>query len=242
MASRILGLLGDVPGRLEAVEDVDMREHGDECRPGDPVAAEVEPQWVAGRVGDPFAGEQEAEAMVEAVDGEDDRDAQRAQDLDVHAELSNPAHDLGAGDVQHGLDGEQDQRDHQDRAVFGGVDAGVEPVVAQRDDVADNAGVHGCDRDQQGNAVEPADEPPVAWTNRELAVLVKRSGHRVVARELSEHERDEQHPDHRDRHQPQVCRAPGPNAQGEERVDAHHGREVGESNAEVGEQPSTRFS
>jgi hypothetical protein len=52
-----------------------MREHRDERCPGDPVAAEVEPEWVGGRVGDALAGEQETEAVVEASDGEDDRDA-----------------------------------------------------------------------------------------------------------------------------------------------------------------------
>ena len=70
-----------------------------------------------------------------------------------------------------------------------------EPVVGQRRDVADDSGVDGRDRDEQREAVEPADEPAVAWADRELAVLEERAGDGVVAGELAEDERDEQHPD-----------------------------------------------
>ncbi len=52
--------------------------------------------------------EEEAEPVVEAVDQEDEGDAEGADDLDVDAELRHAAHHLGAGDVQAGLDREEE--------------------------------------------------------------------------------------------------------------------------------------
>jgi hypothetical protein len=67
--------------------------------------------------------------------------------------------------------------------------------------------------------------------------LVQRPGDRIVARELAEHERDEEHPDHRDEQQPEVGRTARADAEHEQRVDADHRRQVGERDREVREQP-----
>ncbi len=198
---------------------------------------EVQPQRVARDVLHVVGLEQEAEAVVEAVDGEDDRDPERPEDLDVDAELRHVAHDPGAGDVQRRLDRQQDQRDQQDRRVVGRVQVPAEPVVRQRGDVADDAGVDGGDGDQQREAVEPADEPAVAWADGELAVLEQRAGDRVVAGELAEHERDEEHPDHGEPRQPDVRRSARAHAEHEQRVDPDHRRQIGERDGEVREQP-----
>ena len=88
--------------------------------------------------------------------------------------------------------------DPQDRPVVGRVEVPAEPVVGQARDVADDPGVDRGDGDQQRDPVEPADEPAVGRADRELAVLVERAGDGVVAGELAEHERDEEHPDDRD--------------------------------------------
>jgi hypothetical protein len=62
--------------------------------------------------------------------------------------------------------------------------------------VRDHASVDRRDRDEQGDPVEPAHEPAVSGTRRELRVLIERAGHRIVAAQLAEDERHEQHPDH----------------------------------------------
>ena len=79
-----------------------------------------------------------------------------------------------------------------------GVEVPAEPVVGERRDVADDSGVDGRDGDQQREAVEPAHEPAVLRPDGELGVLVERSRHGIVARELAEDEGDEEHPDHRE--------------------------------------------
>jgi hypothetical protein len=50
--------------------------------------------------------EEEAETVVKPVDGEDDRDPERPDDLDADLN-SDTAHDLGASDVERRLDREQ---------------------------------------------------------------------------------------------------------------------------------------
>ena len=134
------------------------------------------------------------------------------------------------------LDRQQDQRDYEDRPVAGRVEVPAEPVVGQRGDVTDDSRVDGRDGDEQGEAVEPAHEPAEAGADRELAVLEERPGHGIVARELAEDERDEQHPDERDEGQPDVGRSGDAEAEHEERVDADHRRQVREPNREVREQ------
>ena len=79
-AAGVLGLLGDVACGLEAVEDVDRREHRDQQR-AEIRAAEVEPEGVRLDVLHALGGEQVAEAVVEPVDGEHDREADGAEDL-----------------------------------------------------------------------------------------------------------------------------------------------------------------
>ena len=175
--------------------------------------------------------------MVEAVDAEHDRDAERAEDLDVDAELRDPAHDLGADDVQRGLDGKQAQRHDQDDHVASRVEVPAEPVAAQRDDVSNRTGVHRRHRDQQRDPVEPADEPAEPPADRVLAVLVERARHRVVAGQLAEHQRDQEHPGDRDPGQPDVGRTAGAQAEHEQGEDADHRRQVGERHREVREQP-----
>ena len=70
LSACVLRLLGDVPGRFEPVEDVDGGEHGDE--PGrEPAAVEVGAERVGGVVLRALAREEEAEAVVEAVNPED---------------------------------------------------------------------------------------------------------------------------------------------------------------------------
>ncbi len=174
---------------------------------------------------------------MEAVDEQDQRDAEGAEKLHVHPDLRDIAHHLGPRDVQPGLDSEQDQCDDQDRPVMERVEVPPEPVVGERRHVGDHAGVDRGDRDQQGDAVEPAHEPAVARADRELRVLVQSAGHRIVAAELAEHERHEQHPDHRDDGQPQVTGSTRAHAEQEQRVDADHRREVGEGDRKVSEQP-----
>ena len=57
----VLRLLRDVARRLEAVEDVDRREHGDQRRGREPAAVEVEAERVRRLVLDALRREQEAE-------------------------------------------------------------------------------------------------------------------------------------------------------------------------------------
>jgi hypothetical protein len=57
-----------------------------------------------------------------------------------------------------------------------------------------------------------------------------------VAGQLAEDEGDEEHPDDRDPGEPDVRRATGADAKYEQRVDAHHRRQVRERDREVGEQ------
>jgi hypothetical protein len=231
----VLRLLGDVAAGLEAVEDVDRREHGDE-RGREPAAVEVEGERVGRVVLCALGREEEAEAVVEAVDREDERDPERADDLDVDAELRDVGHDPRAGDVHRQLDRQQDERDHEDRPVARRIEVPAEPVVGQRTDIADDPGVDGRDGDEQGESVEPAHEPPEAWADRELAVLVERPGHGIVARKLAEDERHEEHPDEGDEGQPDVRRTGDPEAEDEERVDPDHRRQVREPDREVREE------
>ena len=228
----VLRLLGDVPAGLEAVEDVDRREHGDERR-REPAPVEVEAVGVGRVVLRALGREEEAEAVVEAVDREDERDPERPDDLDVDAELRDVGHDPRAGDVHRQLDRQQDERDDEDRPVARRIEVPAEPVVSQRADVADYPGVDGRDGYEQGEAVEPAHEPAVPRSDRVLAVLEERPGHGVVARELAEDERDEQHPDEGNEGQPDVRRSCDPEAEDEQRVDADHRRQIGEPNREV---------
>src|SRR5207253_7925427 len=53
-------------------------------------------------------------------------DLERAEDLDVDAELRDPAHDLGADGVQRGLDDKQAQRHDQDDDVASRVEVPAE--------------------------------------------------------------------------------------------------------------------
>jgi hypothetical protein len=178
-----------------------------------------------------------AEAVVEAVDAEDDRDAERTEDLDVDAELRDPAHHLGADDVQRGLQREQDQRDDQEDQVVGRVELPAGPELGQGGDVGHHAGVHRRHRDEQRDPVEPADEPAEPPADRVLAVLVERARHRVVAGQLAEYQRDQEHPGDRDPGQPDVGRPAGAQAGHEQGEDADHRRQVGERDREVREQP-----
>ena len=146
-------------------------------------------------------------------------------------------HHLRAGDVHRRLDEQQDERDHQDHGVAGRVQVPVEPVLQQRRGVADHADVHGRDRDEQRDAVEPAHEPAVAPADVVLAVLVQRARDRVVAGQLAEDQGDEQHARHRDPGRPHVAGAAGADAEQEQRVDADHRRQVRERDREVREQP-----
>ena len=120
--------------------------------------------------------------------------------------------------------------------MLGRVEVPAEPVVRERSDVADDAGVNRRNRHEQRDAVEPADEPAEAGADGELAVLVQRSGDRIVARQLAEDERDEEHPDDRDDREPEVGRPARSHAKQEQRVDADHRRQVRERNGEVREQ------
>jgi hypothetical protein len=52
--------------------------------------------------------------------------------------------------------------------------------------------------------------------------LEQRAGDGIVAGELAEDERDEEHPDERDEGQPDVRRSGDSKAEDEERVDADH--------------------
>src|SRR5262249_25013499 len=83
---------------------------------------------------------------------------------------------------------------------------------------------------------EPADEPAEAGPDCVLAVLEERAGYRVVARELAENERDEEHADERQKSKPDVGRASGAETQHEQRVDADHRRQVRERDREVREE------
>ena len=173
---------------------------------------------------------------MEAVERQDDRDPERADDLDIDTELRHAAHHLGAGDVEDRLDQQEQHRDPEDREVVPGIEVPPEPVVGERGEVADDPGVDRGDGDQQCEPVEPADEPAVAGADGELRVLVQRPCHRVVAGELTEDQGDQQHPRDRDEVQPDVRRSGHAEAQREQRVDAHHRREVGERDREVGEE------
>jgi len=66
------------------------------AEPSSQFSVEVQPQRIVGEVLHALGGKQEAEAMVETVDGEDNRDPERAEDLDVDAELRHVAHHSGA--------------------------------------------------------------------------------------------------------------------------------------------------
>jgi hypothetical protein len=162
--------------------------------------------------------------VVEPVDGEHDRDAEGAEDLDVDAELGDPAHDLRAGDVQGRLDGKQDQHHDQDRDVAGGVEVPVEPVVHERGEVDDHPGVYRSDRDQQRDPVEPAHEPAVSAADVVLAVLVQRPGDRIMAGQFAEDERNQQHAPDREPERPDVARAGDAEPDREQREDTDDGR------------------
>ena len=151
--------------------------------------------------------------------------------------MRDPAHDLGADDVQRGLQREQDQRDDQEDQVISRVELPAEPEVGQGGDVGHHAGVHRRHRDEQRDPVEPADEPAEPPADRVLAVLVERARHRVVAGQLAEHQRDQEHPGDRDPGQPDVGRPAGAQAEHEQGEDADHRRQVGERHREVREQP-----
>jgi hypothetical protein len=180
--------------------------------------------------------EEEPESMVEPVDREDDRDPERSENLDAHPQLRDPPHDVRSRDVERRLDRQQDQHDQEDRRVVRRIPVGPEPVVGQSGDVSDDSVVDGGDGDEKRDAVEPADEPAVCGPDGELAVLVEGACDRVVARELTEDERDEEHPDERDERQPDVGRPGECDAEDEERVDAHHRRQVRERDREVREE------
>jgi hypothetical protein len=99
------------------------------------MAAEVETEWVGRRVLDVLGREEEAQSVIEAVDREDDRNAQRADDLDEDAEPRHQGHHLDAGDVQRRLDRQQDDGDDENRVVVRRVPVRVEPVATETRDV-----------------------------------------------------------------------------------------------------------
>jgi hypothetical protein len=53
-----------------------VRQHGDECRAGEPVAVEVDAERIGGTRGGALGGEQEAQAVVEPDDAQRDGDAE----------------------------------------------------------------------------------------------------------------------------------------------------------------------
>jgi hypothetical protein len=89
-------------------------EDGHERRAQQPVAAEVDSERVAVHVLHVLGVEQVAEAVVEAGDREDDRDAEGAEGLDERAVASDAAHDLRPDDVRCRLERQQDERDQED--------------------------------------------------------------------------------------------------------------------------------
>ena len=121
--------------------------------------------------------------------------------------------------------------------MVGRVEIPAEPELGQGGDVGDHGHVHRRHRDEQRDPVEPADEPAEPPADRVLAVLVERARHRVVAGELAEHQRDQEHPGDRDPGQPDVGRPAGAQAEHEQGEDADHRRQVGERHREIREQP-----
>jgi hypothetical protein len=81
-----------------------------------------------------------------------------------------------------------------------------------------------------------ADSTMITRADVVFAVLIERAGQRILARELAEHQRDQQHQtdDHRDR--PDVAGSTAAQAQRIERVNAHHRAQIAERNGKVVEQ------
>src|SRR5436309_3462174 len=84
-----------------------QREHGSECG-AQPAAVEVHTERVAGSVRHALCAEQVAQPVVETVDQQDQGESEGADDLDVHTELRDATHDHSAGDVEDGLDHEEE--------------------------------------------------------------------------------------------------------------------------------------
>ena len=89
----------------------------------------------------------------------------------------------------------------------------TEPLIRKCADVRDHACVDCGDGDKQGDEVEPTDPPAISSVHGELRVLIKGPRHGVRAAEFTEHLGNEEHPNHRDHHQPDVTRAAATSAQ-----------------------------
>ncbi len=174
--------------------------------------------------------------MVKTGDRQHDRDAERADDLEVDADLRDTSEEVDASDVERQLHEDQQDRADENLIRVGEVDGGVEDVVDQRTGIDDESRVHRGDRHDQRPAVDPSNPPAVARPDQVLAPLKERAGNRVVASQLGEDERHEELPEHHDRQQPDVSRTAGANSQDEQRIDADDRRDVAEGDREVLEQ------
>ena len=156
---------GNVTGRFESVEDVYVRQDGDERGSQPPVAAEVDAVRIGGRVLRALRGEQIVEAVMEPGHAQEDRNADRADNLEVDADLGYATQEVDAPDVEEELDRDEDHGEGEDLIGIGGVEVGVEDVVEQRACVDDDAGVDRRHGDDQRPAVDPPDPPAVAGSH-----------------------------------------------------------------------------
>src|SRR5579863_4031177 len=113
---------------------------------------------------------------------------------------------------------------------------GAEPRIRECRDVADRTRINGCYGCEQGDAVNPADEPAVAAAHIVLTVLIEGAREGILAREFTKHERDERHAPDDDRNRPDVARSARSKAQGVERVDPDHRAQIAEGDREIVEE------
>ena len=235
VAARVVGLLGQRPRGVEPVHDV--RAHD----PADDEGAEVAP-LVA--LAEAQGVEHDAGAAAE-VDGQQDDQQRRADELEDDPDVVDPCHQLDADHVHDGREDDED-RAEQDR-VLGPARGQVGPRVGlvaedlegRRDLRQDHLPRDGHRRHRHDRA---DDHDPARHPRREVAAdalgpLIHGAGQRILARELREAQRDGHLPDEDDRPGPPHRRSAEGEPEGEQLEDAGQDRDVAEARRERREAP-----
>ena len=232
-AARVVGLLGERTGGVEAVHHVGAHDAADQQGAREAPAVSVSEAEVV------------HDDLRPSVDVEQQQDHQDrgADQLGEHAEVVDARHDLDAKHVddrcEHDKDGPEDDRVL--RAVRSGVGAGVsrpaDELEAARDlrqhDLPGHR--HRGDRDDRPDDVDPARHPGDEVARDALRPLVHRSGERVLARELREAQRDEHLAGEHDQPRPPHRGTSVQEPEAEQLEDAGQDRDVAEASRERGE-------
>ena len=225
------GLLRERGGGVEAVDDEQAHEHGRQER--------------AGRDGNAAAVGHHVEALMVVEGQQHQREHEHAEDLEDHPGVVDDGDQSHAVDVQHRDHHQGDQRDDELGVQHGVGAARAEAVPAQAVQRGDQRQRqrrhHRGDGDDAGEQVDPAGEPGVGPVREVLRPLEHRAGHRVVAGDLREVQRDDELAERDHRPGPDEHPAQRGQAEREQGEDPGRRRDVAERHRERAAEPERAF-